>query len=170
MTVKIVCSVPNRKRDRENQIDDKESGMEYERVGGRAMNLNAIFTIYRHDSLLHLWTFHCFFSHSCFLQEHIHSLVRSSILYLSLSFALKHSIIYLKWYDELWQCHSTKNEIVKLCIFCMIHARVRIPLTMRIQFFPLSAALNAHTFIHKVSLHRKLRVIWRTCGRRNANK
>lgn len=79
-----------------------------------------------------------------------------------LSFALRHSIIYLKWYDELWQCHSTKNEIVKLCIFCMIHARVRIPLTMRIQFFSLSAVLNAHTYIHKMSLHGKLRVIWRT--------
>lgn len=98
----------------------------------------------------------------------VRSVVRRSSIFLF--FALKHSIIYLKWYDELWQCRSTKNEIVKLCIFCMIHARVRIPLTMRIQFFPLSAALNAHTFIHKVSLHRKLRVIWRTCGRRNANK
>lgn len=76
---------------------------------------------------------------------------------------LKRSFYYLfemmQWIMAM--SRSTKNEIVKFCIFCMIHACVRNHLTMRIRCVSSSIHL-------RVSLHWKLRVIWRTC-RRSAN-
>lgn len=137
---------------------------------GWVTNLNAIFTIYpnmiRSCIFEHFTVF--FLLAFSFTNSHLLTFFRLFILYLSL---LVCALLFIR-NDAMnyGNVIALKMRLSNYAYFAWFTLACAFSWQCVFGFFSLYFFLSFRSYMHKMSLHRKLRVIWRTCRRRSANK